>query len=185
MMADTQWPRYMVFQGHEPGDDLVHNGTVHAPDAEMALLTARDVFSRRPRAVSMWVVPADEIFSITHEELQNEKLQIANGDNDSKSQEAYHVFGKTYEQGQCEQFGEVDAVSHEDAMKKAIETFKHKKALWWWAFPARAVLSSTDSDTDSMFAPVLDKHYRDQAQFPVMTMMRAVRAKRKGEVKDG
>ena len=183
-MADTQWPRYMVFQQHGPGDDLVHNGTVHAPDAEMALLTARDVFSRRPRAVRMWVAPADEIFSITREELQNDKLQFAKGKPTNTLQETYHVFGKTFEQGQCEQFGEVVAGSHEDAMKLAIETFKHKEVLWWWVFPARVALASEVEDVDSMFAPVLDQNYRDQAQYPVMTMMRAVRAKRKGGEKD-
>ena len=49
--------------------------------------------------------------------------------------------------------------------------------LWWWVFPAKAVTSTEDEDASSMFDPVLDKHYREQAQYPVITMMRKIRAK--------
>ncbi len=64
-MIDTQWPRYMVFQKMDESKPFVHNGTVHAPDMEMALLNGRDVFGRRPFAVAMYVVGADAIFSKT------------------------------------------------------------------------------------------------------------------------
>src|SRR3989337_2438869 len=70
-MIDTQWPRFMVFQQEAVGKPFIHNGTVHAPDIDMALLNARDVFARRPQAVAMWVVPADSIFTQTREELAN------------------------------------------------------------------------------------------------------------------
>ena len=180
-MTDTQLPRFMVFQQHEPGEAFVHNGTVHSADPEMALLTARDVFSRRPRAIRMWVVPAEAIYSMTREELQIEELQIADEDKRSRSMNPhrdFHIFAKTHEQGQCEHFGTVQAESHEQAMKLAVDTYKDKDALWWWVFPAEAVHSTEEEDADSMFEPVLDKHYREQAQYPVVTMMREIRAKR-------
>lgn len=172
-MADTQLPRYMVFQQHEPDEPMVHNGTVHAADPEMALLTARDVFSRRPRAVRMWVVPAEAIFSLTRQELENKQWHISQGGEN----ENYHVFVKTYEQGQCEHIGAVKADSHEAAMQAAVETFADEKVLWWWVFPAAAVSSTLEEDTGSMFDPVLDKRYREQTQYPVITMMRKIRAK--------
>lgn len=181
-MPDTQWPRYMVFQQHAPSQPFVHNGTVHAADAEMALQTARDVFSRRPRAVCMWVVPAQDIFTMTREELENSDL---NDEDPNSDMMTYHVFGKTNEQGQCEQFGEVAANTHEHAMQLATESFAEKQALWWWVFPAAVVVSSQAEDTGSMFEPVLDKHYREQSQYPVVTMMRAIRAKAKRANKDG
>ena len=172
-MADTQLPRYMIFQQHEPDEPFVHNGTVHAADPEMALLTARDVFSRRPRAVRMWAVPAEAIFSLTRQELEGKEWE----DSKSGETEKFHVFGKTYEQGQCEQLGEVTAGSHEEAMKAAVEEYADEKVLWWWVFPAKAVASTEEEDSGSMFDPVLDKHYREQAQYPVVTMMRAIRGK--------
>ena len=35
-----------------------HVGSVHAPDAELALDNARDVFTRRQEGVSIWAVPS-------------------------------------------------------------------------------------------------------------------------------
>ena len=178
-MTDTQWPRFMVFQQSEPDKPFVHNGTVHAPDSEMALLNARDVFYRRPRAVSMWVVPADSIFSVTLEELENDEwMQGKKGD---QKETDFHVFTKFTQQGQCEQLGEVSANSHEAAMEKAIATYKDKKVLWWWVFPAEAVLASDAEDTPSMYDPSLEFEYKNQADYPVVTMMRQIHSKGKLE----
>lgn len=50
-----------VFTQPKAGRPHQHAGSVHAADAEMALQAARDVYSRRGEAVSLWVVPADAI----------------------------------------------------------------------------------------------------------------------------
>jgi ring-1,2-phenylacetyl-CoA epoxidase subunit PaaB len=58
---DSQWPRYEVFKQDRPGRPHQNVGSVHAPDAELALQNARDVFARRPSCHSLWVVPAEVI----------------------------------------------------------------------------------------------------------------------------
>lgn len=68
-MTDTQWPRFEVFQHNRPDGPHWNIGSVHAPDAEMALMNARDVFVRRPTCYSLWVVPAEAIFAMTDQEL--------------------------------------------------------------------------------------------------------------------
>jgi ring-1,2-phenylacetyl-CoA epoxidase subunit PaaB len=50
-----------VFTQEEGGKPHEHAGSLHAPDAERALLNARDVYTRRGKVVSIWVVPATEI----------------------------------------------------------------------------------------------------------------------------
>lgn len=50
-----------VFIQSESGTPHEHAGSVHAPDAEMALQNARDVYARRGNAVSIWVVPSENI----------------------------------------------------------------------------------------------------------------------------
>ncbi|MFQ5435705.1 MAG: phenylacetic acid degradation protein, partial [Anaerolineae bacterium] len=40
-MPDTQWPLWEVFKQDKPDKAHESVGTVHAPDAEMALLNAR------------------------------------------------------------------------------------------------------------------------------------------------
>jgi len=56
-----QWPLWEVFTQAKTGAPHEHAGSVHAPDAEMAMQNARDVYARRGEAVSLWVVPAAEI----------------------------------------------------------------------------------------------------------------------------
>jgi len=182
-MPDTQWPRFMVFQQEAEGSPFVHNGTVHAPDIEMALQNARDVFARRPEAVAMWVVPAELIYTQTREELQNPTViasvaerSEAISPTDSK---AYYVFAKFNQQDKCRHVGEVEAGSPQAGMHEAIEKYYEVDPLWWWVFPKDAVLASDSEDTDPMFAPARDKTFKDQAEYPVVTMMREIRAKEK------
>jgi ring-1,2-phenylacetyl-CoA epoxidase subunit PaaB len=60
-MPETQWRVYEVFHQQARGEPHVHVGAVHAPDAETALLLAKEQFSRREACVNLWVVPAEAI----------------------------------------------------------------------------------------------------------------------------
>ncbi|MCU1532973.1 MAG: 1,2-phenylacetyl-CoA epoxidase subunit [Arthrobacter sp.] len=55
------WPIWEVFVRSSRGLSHVHAGSLHAPDAAMALRNARDLYTRRNEGVSIWVVPADAI----------------------------------------------------------------------------------------------------------------------------
>jgi ring-1,2-phenylacetyl-CoA epoxidase subunit PaaB len=50
-----------VFVRARAGIHHQHVGSLHAVDAEMALANARDVFTRRGEAASIWVVPSASI----------------------------------------------------------------------------------------------------------------------------
>ena len=58
---DTLWTLWEVFTQKKTGDPHEHAGSVRAPDKELALTNARDVYSRRNEAVSLWVVPSESI----------------------------------------------------------------------------------------------------------------------------
>ena len=55
---ETQWDLWEVFVQSQDGAPHEHAGSVHAPDPEMALQNARDVYSRRGKVISMWVWPS-------------------------------------------------------------------------------------------------------------------------------
>jgi ring-1,2-phenylacetyl-CoA epoxidase subunit PaaB len=55
------WPLWEVFVRSRRGLSHVHVGSLHAPDAEMALRNARDVYTRRQEGTSIWVVRSDQI----------------------------------------------------------------------------------------------------------------------------
>ena len=67
-MPDTQWPVFEVFHQTKRGEPHIHVGSVHAPDAELALMLARDQFARRLECVSLWVVRADHILATSYED---------------------------------------------------------------------------------------------------------------------
>lgn len=52
------WPLWEVFVRQRRGLHHVHAGSLHAPDAETALRSARDVYTRRVEGVSIWVAPS-------------------------------------------------------------------------------------------------------------------------------
>ncbi|MDN5761654.1 MAG: 1,2-phenylacetyl-CoA epoxidase subunit B, partial [Microlunatus sp.] len=48
------WPLWEVFVRARRGLSHNHVGSLHAPDAELALRNARDVYTRRQEGVSIW-----------------------------------------------------------------------------------------------------------------------------------
>ncbi len=62
MSADLS-PLWEVFIRSRNGLAHHHAGSLHAADAEMALQAARDLFTRRGEAASLWVVPAAAIIA--------------------------------------------------------------------------------------------------------------------------
>ena len=62
------WPLWEVFIRARRGMSHIHVGSLHAPDAEMALRHARDVYTRRGEGVSIWVVPSSQITASSPDE---------------------------------------------------------------------------------------------------------------------
>ncbi len=66
--ARREWPLWEVFVRAKRGLSHVHVGSLHAPDADMAVRNARDLYTRRQEGVSIWVVPAAEITASSPDE---------------------------------------------------------------------------------------------------------------------
>lgn len=60
-MSTPQTQLWEVFIRSRSGLAHRHVGSVHAPDTEMALQAARDVYTRRGEGLSIWVVPSNAI----------------------------------------------------------------------------------------------------------------------------
>ena len=57
----NEWPLWEVFIRGQHGLNHRHVGSLHAPDAEMAIHNARDVYTRRNEGVIIWVVRSTDI----------------------------------------------------------------------------------------------------------------------------
>ncbi len=65
---NPQGKLWEVFVQVNPGLPHKHAGSVHAPDAEIALQNARDVYTRRSEGISIWVVPSEVIVASASED---------------------------------------------------------------------------------------------------------------------
>lgn len=171
--GDTQWPRYHVF--HQEGLDRPHinSGSVHATDAEIALQNARDVFARRPECVSLWVVPAAEIHSLTADEL--ERMGLPEPETESGSAETYQVFLKQTQNGSHGNVGSVEAVSPPHALALAVSEYGNQGGIVWWVVPDTSIARTAVDEIDSLFQPAASKHYRSQSFYHTVTLMRRIR----------
>ena len=52
---------YEVFQQARDGDPMRHGGSVMAPDAELALHYARELYGRRGESVRLWIIRRADI----------------------------------------------------------------------------------------------------------------------------
>ena len=181
-MTDTQWPRYEVFKQDNPKKRHEAVGSVHAPDAELALQNARDVFVRRPSAVSLWVVPAESIFMMTRDELAANPdfwVQLWKVDGVKRP---FHIFTKTNQRRSMtyvQHVGQVEAVTPELALRDAIESgqFDQDNVWVWWVVADEFVHRSEDDDIDSLFAPAKDKTYRQQSHYGFVSPRRQKRGR--------
>ena len=179
IQPDTQWSRWEVFKQDTLRKPHQAVGTVHAGDAAHALLTARNVFARRPLAVSMWVVRVEDILSVTAEELESFDWDIETLEG---AQETYLVFRKkSHKQSLTfvDHIGEVEARTPKEALRQALDTFTDEPALTWWVLPGKSVVRSRFEDAESWFEPAKDKTYKQQSEYGM------VRAKKRKEAERG
>jgi ring-1,2-phenylacetyl-CoA epoxidase subunit PaaB len=64
----NDWPLFEVFVRGKRGLNHVHVGSLHAADEQMALTSARDLYTRRNEGVSIWVVRSDLITASSPDE---------------------------------------------------------------------------------------------------------------------
>ncbi|GGM10057.1 phenylacetic acid degradation protein [Deinococcus aerophilus] len=164
---DTQWPRWEVFKQDSEKRPYQAVGSVHAGDPDHALLTARNVFVRRPAAVSLWAVREADILSATPEELAAHPAVLDTpGEADT-----YHVgVKKTHKRSMTfvDLVGTVQASGPGEALRQAQAA--HADALAWLVFP-EAAIARTDDDpgtVESWFAPAKDKTYKQQQYYGVI-----------------
>ena len=77
-MAGTASPRasegpvlepWEVFRQEKEGDAMRHGGSVMAPDAELAVHYARELYGRRQESVRLWVVRRADILDLDDPDL--------------------------------------------------------------------------------------------------------------------
>jgi 1,2-phenylacetyl-CoA epoxidase PaaB subunit len=174
-MTAGQWPVYQVFERPAPDKPMRAGGSVHAVDADAALENAWAVYGRRPTCVSFCVVPRSQILMKTRAEFGN----VASTQHPAANrEETYLVFRRKGAKLVFEETKPVVANSPEQAMAFAFSAAKECFAIW--VFPASSMISRADMAGDCPSTPQPHKWFRDHKSFPVIAMLREIRAEETG-----
>jgi ring-1,2-phenylacetyl-CoA epoxidase subunit PaaB len=181
-MKETQWPRFEVFQQDRLDRPHQSVGSVHAPDAEVALLNARDVFVRRPACLSLWVVPAEAILARTSQELAESRDWQQETAVAPTPEETYYVFQKQNQRRSMtyvSHAGEVQASSPMQALARAVAQYDDGNVYVWWVCPERAVVQTSEEDVESLFMPAHSKTYRQPQAYRTYSQMKELKDERR------
>ena len=174
-MTDTQWPRFEVFLIEEHGKPAEHVGSVHAPDSEIALLNARDVFVRRPYCRELWLVPSENVLFRTTEELKASPPP-APGQPGGAKRQRYLVFAKPHHRDPLALWRTVSATSAESALGIALAASSRDWPVWA-VFPEAKLTRSDPEESEAFFEPAETKRYKMHSDFPTGRQMKEVRRK--------
>lgn len=133
--ADTEWTLWEVFQQERRGEHHRHVGALHAPDAELALVLAKENYARRGICVNLWVVPAHcihatdyadaDVFVHTTDRLYREP----GGFHGLRKSKIHGSAGPAGETGPAEAAGEDgDADDHVDSVLHTADTLRGPRA---------------------------------------------------------
>ncbi|WP_310395200.1 phenylacetic acid degradation b [Hymenobacter sp.] len=184
--ALDQFGTYEVFHQKKEGTPFVYVGPVHAPEADVAFLFAKEQYSRRFACTGLWVVPTAAI-SVTayvgDQESAYDTLPLlaaskapAPGEaDDTLAEEAAYAAGEEdydifhlKKRGKAHQHvGKVRAASPAAALQVAKAVFgEQRPVVNVWAVRSADVLRSDEEDRD-IWASTPDKKYRDAISYKV------------------
>ncbi len=155
-LPEGGWPRWEAFVRQNGGLSHVHSESVHAPDAETALLNARDTYLRRVEGVSLWVVPADKVTVWESDSPDPAPTDIAPRPTALWEVFVRHRRGLTHVHA-----GSMAATGPGDAIQKARQVYVTRdEGVSVWVAPASTVYAADPADAAALFEPFADKDYR-------------------------
>jgi ring-1,2-phenylacetyl-CoA epoxidase subunit PaaB len=63
-----QLPTFEVFHQAKSGAHHTHVGSLHAPNAELALLLAKEQYARRGQTLNLWVVRTSDVLAMSSDD---------------------------------------------------------------------------------------------------------------------
>jgi len=195
--ALDQFETYEVFHQKKEGAPYMYVGPVHAPEADVAFLFAKEQFSRRFACTGLWVVPtaaimvtayvgdqesAYDTLPLLHAAIQP-ALAAGPADDTAAEETAYAASEEDYDifhlkkRGKAHQHvGKVRASSPAEALQVAKAVFGEQRPLVnVWAVRAADILCSDDEDRD-IWTTTPDKKYREAISYRVQDRIEKFKA---------
>lgn len=198
--ALDQFGTYEVFHQKKEGAPFVYVGPVHAPEADVAFLFAKEQYSRRFACTGLWVVPTaaitvteyvgdqesayDTLPLLTNQEAAAIPAAGSRYTDDTPAEEAAYAAGEEdydifhlKKRGKAHQHvGKVRASSPAQALQVAKAVFgEQRPVVNVWAARSADFLRSDDEDRD-IWTTTPEKKYRDAISYKVQDRIERFKA---------
>jgi ring-1,2-phenylacetyl-CoA epoxidase subunit PaaB len=159
-----QLPTFEVFIQTKEPRPYKHEGCVHATSLSMALIFAKEQFSRRGTCSGIWVVSTKDIYVTDYSENEIDIYDKVDEDANCAG-EAYSIFHMIKRGSQHSFAGEVNANSAEGALACAKTAIERKKpVLNAWVTKSEHILK-TASDDQIMWQTTPQKLFREAIDY--------------------
>jgi ring-1,2-phenylacetyl-CoA epoxidase subunit PaaB len=161
-----QFGTFEVFVQPKNGKPFQHEGSVHAPNLEMAYVLAKETFTRRFTCVSLYVVDTRNVFVSTMTEGSSNVYDLLPDDEFKEGEkfdfEIYHLLKRGK---QHTHIGTTQGSNPTEAMVMAKEKWASEKVTYnLWAIRAQDIRFTTESDQD-LWLTLPEKKFRDAADY--------------------
>ncbi|EMR04562.1 phenylacetate-CoA oxygenase subunit PaaB [Cesiribacter andamanensis] len=165
--ALDQLVTFQVFMQKKEGKNFEHAGIVHAPTVELALLYAKEQYSRRFTCSGMAVAETSTVMASPYTDGGISVYQLLEGEAEATTATAdvYEVFHLMKRGKQHEHAGSVEANSVEDAFYKAKESLMPEKPVLNIWLIRRDDLLTVDEEDKDIWNTLPEKGYRDAAAY--------------------
>jgi ring-1,2-phenylacetyl-CoA epoxidase subunit PaaB len=165
-----QFQTFEVFVQHKENKPFEHAGIVHAPNADMAFLFAKEQFTRRGNTCfGLWVVETSQVLVSPYSEKEisiYDMLEDAEPDALSKGTEAYEIFHLFKRGKQHVHAGSVKANDPDSAILEAKRLYGNeaKAVLNIWIVKRDDMLFSDEEDKE-IWNTLHEKVYREAIDY--------------------
>ncbi|WP_224995154.1 phenylacetic acid degradation b [Cesiribacter sp. SM1] len=170
---------YQVFMQKKEGKNFEHAGIVHAPTQELALLYAKEQYSRRFTCSGMAVAETSAVLAspVTDGGLSVYELLEGPAPETDGPAEAYEVFHLMKRGKQHEHAGSVEAATVEEAFLKAKESLTPEKPVLNIWLVRRSDLLTIDEEDKDIWQTLPEKGYRDAVAYKASDRLKEFKEK--------
>jgi ring-1,2-phenylacetyl-CoA epoxidase subunit PaaB len=164
--ALDQFGTFEVFVEPKEGKPFQHEGSVHAPNLEMAYVLAKETFTRRFTCSSLYVVNTRQVYvSPMSEGNQNAYDLLSETPGQSGEKTSYEIYHLQKRGKQHVHAGMVMGATPHEAMVQAKQRFKSDKVTYnIWAIRTSDIRFTSAEEKD-LWLTLPDKKFRDAAEY--------------------
>ncbi|UII23665.1 phenylacetic acid degradation b [Fulvivirga ligni] len=174
-----QFGTYEVFTQLKEDKPYQHEGIVHAPNADMAFIFAKEQYSRRMTCSGLFVVETRNVFvTDTTEDETNLYSLISDEFPKEGEAEEYEFFHLMKRGKQHQRVGSVEARNPQEALAMAKPAFIEEKPVYnVWVIKTSDILFSSDED-QIIWSTLPEKQFRDAIAYKAADKIKAFKESR-------